>query len=149
MGLVFLASGILKLTDPVAFYTNLQAYSLGGPDWFYRVVAVVLPWVEVLSGALLLAAVWTETVAAVVAGLCAIFVAALGQALARGLELKCGCFGGLAPSWLETPGVALVRASLLLVATVWLLWRSSASRGTETISVESILTPGHARPHSP
>jgi hypothetical protein len=49
----------------------------------------------------------------------------LGQAVLRGLELDCGCFGAGAPAWLEQAPVALARAGLLLAATLW-WWLTSA-----------------------
>jgi uncharacterized membrane protein YphA (DoxX/SURF4 family) len=121
LGAIFIGAGALKLVDPAGFHADLLAYGIGAPDWFFRFVAVVLPWVEAISGGLLLAELWTETVGVLVAGMCLIFVLALGQAVLRGLELKCGCFGELAAGWFERPLVALVRACVLLVASVWLL----------------------------
>jgi hypothetical protein len=39
----------------------------------------------------------------------------LGEAVARGLDLDCGCFGKVGAGWFERPMVALVRAVILLV----------------------------------
>jgi hypothetical protein len=83
-------------------------------------VAVALPWLEILSGLALIANVWAETVRPLVSALCLIFVALLAQALIRGLSVTCGCFGFAAAGWFERPDVALVRAVLLLAASVYL-----------------------------
>jgi hypothetical protein len=53
----------------------------------------------------------------------------LGQAVLRGLDLQCGCFGGLTAHWLEQPPVAFVRACLLLAASVWLVILSDRRKG--------------------
>lgn len=44
----------------------------------------------------------------------------LGQAILRGLELNCGCFGSMTPAWFDQPAVALVRAAAVLRAPAWL-----------------------------
>jgi len=123
LGAVFIGAGALKLVHPVAFYADLLAYGIDAPDWFFRVVAVILPWIEILGGGLLIADWWTESVSFLVAGMCLVFVLALGQAVLRGLDLKCGCFGEIAAGWFEQPLVALVRAGVLLAASIWLLLR--------------------------
>jgi hypothetical protein len=103
------------------FYTNLLSYQVGAPDWFFRIVAVMFPWIEIISGGLLLAGLWVETIGILVTAQCLVFVLMLGQAVLRGLDLQCGCFGGLTAPWLELPSVAFVRACLLLAAAVWLV----------------------------
>jgi uncharacterized membrane protein YphA (DoxX/SURF4 family) len=127
LGAVFLAAGALKVGHPVAFHADLLAYGLGAPDSLLRFLAVALPWIEVVSGALLLAGLWPETVGVVVAALCLVFVIALAQAVGRGLELSCGCFGAWTPGWFDRPAVALVRSAGLLVASVWLVLRPPGS----------------------
>lgn len=129
LGAIFVGAGAFKLVHPVAFYADLLAYGIGAPDWFFRSVAVVLPWLEILVGGLLLADWWPESVGFLVAGMCLVFVLALGQAILRGLELKCGCFGDIAAGWFEQPLVALVRAVMFLAASLWLLLHPPAATG--------------------
>ena len=121
LGAIFIGAGALKIAHPTDFYASLLAYEVGAPDWFFRSVAVVFPWLEIFGGGLLLVDVWAETAGVLVAGMCLVFVLMLGQAVLRGLDLQCGCFGGLTPGWFERPLVALVRAGLLLAASAWLL----------------------------
>jgi len=45
----------------------------------------------------------------------------LVQAVLRGLDLNCGCFGAAGRGWFERPDVALVRASLLFAASLYLM----------------------------
>ena len=120
LGLVFLAAGVLKLVHPGDFLAELVAYRLPLPEILFRLVAVCLPWLEILCGGFLLLDHWPESVRPVVTVLCLVFVIMLGQAVVRGLDLSCGCFGGFGPAWLERPDVGLVRALLLLAASAWL-----------------------------
>ena len=119
LGAVFLVAGGMKLAHPVAFFSDLLGFGVPFPEMFLRVVAVNLPWLEVLVGLGLLLNFWPETVRPVVSVLCLVFVLMLGQAVLRGLDLNCGCFGAAGAGWFERPDVALVRAGLLLAASLY------------------------------
>lgn len=121
VGAVFVAAGLLKLARPTEFHADLLAYDVSLPDVAWRFVAVVFPWVEVIGGALFAAGVWPETAGVLVVAMTVVFVGLLGQAVARGLDLRCGCFGSEGAGWSRHPVMALIRAVLLLVAAVWLL----------------------------
>src|SRR5690606_18053266 len=55
--------------------------------------ARALPWIELGAAALLFVGANVAAAAAVVAGLCALFVAATTVALMRRVDLDCSCFG--------------------------------------------------------
>jgi uncharacterized membrane protein YphA (DoxX/SURF4 family) len=57
-------------------------------------VSVVLPFVEVAIGALLILGSLTRFMAALGGFTMVIFIIAIAQAWARGLNIDCGCFGG-------------------------------------------------------
>ena len=119
LGAVFLVAGGMKLAHPAAFFSDLLGFGVPFPEMFLRVVAVNLPWLEVLVGLGLLLNFWPETVRPVVSVLCLVFVLMLGQAVLRGLDLNCGCFGAVGAGWFERPDVALIRAGLLLAASLY------------------------------
>lgn len=56
-------------------------------------MAKVLPWVEVLVGAMLVIGVGVRWAALCVTGLLVMFMIALTHAALGGLEINCGCFG--------------------------------------------------------
>jgi hypothetical protein len=120
LGMVFVWAGGLKIMHPAGFFVDLLGYQISFPVFFLRLVAVCMPWLEVFCGIALLLDLWQETVRPVVSVLCLIFVFMLGQAVVRGLNLNCGCFGDIGPMWLKRPEVALVRASLLLLSSIWI-----------------------------
>jgi len=92
LGALMLWAAVSKLANPTKFLSSIYAYETPVPQSLLQVVVVVLPWLELLSGLLLIANVWSETALAVVTGLLVIFVLATGQAWARGLDISCGCF---------------------------------------------------------
>lgn len=121
LGAVFVAAGATKIVHPAEFFGDLLSYRVPLPEIFLRVVAVWLPWLEVAAGLGLLLDLWAETMRPVVAALCLVFVVMLTQAVVRGLDLNCGCFGAGAAGWFERPDVALVRALILLAASLYLV----------------------------
>ncbi len=133
VGAVFLPAGALKLADPASFYSDLLAYEVTLPDFMFRVIAVAFPWLEVLCGGALLANRWIETVGFLVVAIGLIFVGMLGQAVWRGLNLNCGCFGVTSAGWFNHPITALGRAALLLGGSVWWLLRITAAQSAKIV----------------
>jgi len=91
LGLVFLLYGIDKIPHPDNFARAIANYRLL-PGEFVNLLAVVLPWIEVVCGLLLLSGQWVRSAAFVSAFLLAVFVIAVSIALVRGLDIHCGCF---------------------------------------------------------
>ncbi|HZJ16563.1 MAG TPA: MauE/DoxX family redox-associated membrane protein [Chthoniobacteraceae bacterium] len=89
---VFIYAGVVKILDAQRFALDVQHYDL--TPWTVSVlVAVYLPWLEVIAGIALI--VRRQQLGALVAlgGMTAIFLGALLSAWARGLDISCGCFG--------------------------------------------------------
>jgi putative oxidoreductase len=98
---VFIVAGALKLRDPLTFTNDIANYQL----WpaLAPLLAAVLPAVEVVVGLalLVLGARWRRAAALCAAAMMVVFTAAAGTAVARGLDVACGCFGsaGGAVGW--------------------------------------------------
>jgi putative oxidoreductase len=92
LGGVFIAAGVLKIWEPAAFAADIGNYRLL-PHEAVNLLAITLPWIEVAAGLLLVCGIWRRTSALVITVLMIVFLAAIGQALARGLDIRCGCFG--------------------------------------------------------
>ena len=118
LGGILVAAGVMKIGGAAAFFSDLLGYRLPLPEIFLRWVAIGLPWMEVLLGLGLIFNFWPETIRPLVCALWLIFAVLLGQAVARGLDLNCGCFGTGGHGWFERPDVALVRALIFLAAAL-------------------------------
>jgi putative oxidoreductase len=94
LGGVFLLAGLTKLGVPQAFVASIQSYEMPLPDALVQAMAVGLPIIEVVVGAWLLLGLFTRVAAAVCGGLMVVFLIAMFQAMARGLDPDCGCFSG-------------------------------------------------------
>lgn len=91
LGALFLIAAWPKLVDPPAFAKAIHAYALV-PAWALHPMALTLPWLEALSGALLCLGLWVRTATAWIAALLLVFITALGLNLAKGHAVDCGCF---------------------------------------------------------
>lgn len=90
---LLLWAGVAKAFDRQAAILAIDAYDVL-PDAAVRVLATVLPWVEIVVGVLLILGLFTRFAGIATGALAVLFIAAMGQAKARGLQIDCGCFGG-------------------------------------------------------
>jgi len=117
IGLLFFVTGSLKALDPAAFAIDIQNYRL--LPWQAGVLlALYLPWLEIICGAALLFRIAYRGALSITALLLAGFVAAYGSTRPRGLDIACGCFGhGIHRGYWPV----LLGDTLLLAIVIWLL----------------------------
>ena len=118
LGVVFLYASFDKIRDPGSFSSNIQNYQIL-PYGITNLFAIFLPWVELYVGACLILGVFLNGAALLSMGMMVMFIIALGQALARGLDIECGCF---------SQEGSLVGLNTLLRDIIWLamavfVWR--------------------------
>jgi uncharacterized membrane protein YphA (DoxX/SURF4 family) len=114
LGTVFIVASLDKIQNPEAFATTIANYRLL-PYTVINGVAIALPWLEVLTGSLLVLGVWIRAKTMIAWGLLLVFSIAISQALARGLDISCGCF---------TTNLVAERMTLwtLLWDLIWISW---------------------------
>lgn len=91
LGALFVGAAWHKIASPAAFAVDVATYDIL-PLSLVNLVAITLPWIEVAAGLMLLLGWRTRPASLLVAGMMLVFIAALGIALARGLDMSCGCF---------------------------------------------------------
>ena len=96
LGGVFLLAGGSKALDPGSLAASIRSYGLNLPEWFVSLSAYSLPYLEILLGLYLLAGLFTKPSDWATNALMMLFIVALAQGAARGLEIDCGCFGAVA-----------------------------------------------------
>lgn len=115
VGGVFVYASLGKLADPAGFAMAVSHYRLV-PLPILHVFASLLPVVEMVAGASLVLGFRTRGAALVAGAMTLVFSAAIAAALARNLDISCGCFhtdGG------HAVGLSLLwRDALLLAACV-------------------------------
>ncbi len=90
VGGVFVMYAIDKIAAPADFALNIERYELL-PFGLVNLVAIVLPWIELVVGVCILLGVRLRLNAVFAAVMLVLFIGAIGSAMARGLEINCGC----------------------------------------------------------
>ena len=125
VGGVFLYACWDKILEPRKFAAIVYQYQVIGPSaraGFLpaNLLAVTLPWVELVTGLLLVTGLWRREAAAVAGGMLVMFLAAIGIATAQGVDVaNCGCFS--VGEHGRTPGWMLVLQDLALLAACGVL----------------------------
>jgi putative oxidoreductase len=94
VGGLFIWAGVLKIVDPLGFAQSIKNYRLF-PHELAFIIAIILPWVEALSGAFLITGVFRRSSALLVSLMLVGFIGFVALALLRGIDTNCGCFGNL------------------------------------------------------
>ena len=97
IGLVFVIAALAKIGDLPWFAQEVHNYRLA-PLWSENLVAMVMPWIELVAGLALVLGVRARAGGAVVFALMLVFTVAVAIAWARGLDFRCGCFGKVGAS---------------------------------------------------
>ncbi|HSA96592.1 MAG TPA: MauE/DoxX family redox-associated membrane protein [Acidobacteriota bacterium] len=94
LGGLFVYAGAVKVLAPLDFAQNIRNYDLVGQSLSF-VAAVILPWLEILAGAFLIAGIWKRGAAMTISGLLVFFIVLTVLTMIRGLDVDCGCFGAI------------------------------------------------------
>lgn len=118
-------AGVVKLGDPARFAADIANYRLVSP-LVAAMAAVYLPWLELCLAAGLLVPRLRLAARGPALGLLLVFCAALASAWARGLDIRCGCFGN------SDGGVSVARAlarnAVLAALLLWGGWTRPTRR---------------------
>jgi uncharacterized membrane protein YphA (DoxX/SURF4 family) len=124
LGAIFIYASLDKIAHPAAFATAIGHYRML-PYFLVALMAAMLPWLELLCGLALILNRWTAGAALLIAGMNMIFIIAIATAMARGLDISCGCFstGGAG----SRVGLARLTEDLFFLLTAgWLYLKVTA-----------------------
>jgi len=91
LGALFIIAAIPKIADPPSFAHMIYNYRIV-PAQLINLMALTMPWVELLAGLALIAGVWRRAALLLIAAMLLVFITAIGINLARGNAIDCGCF---------------------------------------------------------
>ncbi len=91
VGGIFIYASMYKINFPSEFAETIASYQLL-PFWAVNLTALVMPWVELVSGVLMVLGIRTKSAAAVVGGMLVLFSVVILVTLLRGIPIGCGCF---------------------------------------------------------
>jgi len=111
VGVAFVVAGGSKLAARESW--PVQARGLGAPSWTVPLV----PWVELVIGALLIVQLFRAPMAVAAAALLAVFTFLIGRKIAVGEHPPCACFGAWSAKPIG-PGHVARNAVLMALAIV-------------------------------
>lgn len=92
IGFVFIFAGIEKIAEPLTFSDSIANYKML-PIAVVNFFAIAIPWIEVVSGILLIFDKFVKENAFIFNLLITFFTLMVLLAVIRGLDIDCGCFG--------------------------------------------------------
>ena len=113
LGALFIWAAVTKLPDMAAFAQDVANYRVV-PAVLVPFTAAAVVGIELLAGIALVSGWMARPAAIVVAALLALFTVFIAQALLRGIDLRCGCFGGDEPAswWTVARDLAMLAAAI-------------------------------------
>ncbi len=116
----FIFFGISKIAEPASFANEIGNYNLM-PEFVIQLMALVLPWLEIVVGYLILFGIKLRENAILATLLLVSFTLAVAIAFASGLDISCGCSssgGGQKVGWLKIfENTGLIILTLILSFT--------------------------------
>jgi uncharacterized membrane protein YphA (DoxX/SURF4 family) len=123
LGLIFIFAAIEKIAIPENFSVSIANYKLF-PSEFINIPAIIIPWIELISGILLLLGISVKENSAIITCLLCVFTIVITISLFRGLNIDCGCFG---TTYGEQIGLLKVCENILLIIVGLILVRWSSN----------------------
>ena len=126
LGFTFIAASLDKIVDPYSFSDSIRGYEIT-PYWINNLVAIFLPWLELICGLLLFLSFFKifnkfglfDISNNLIIIMLIWFIFMLTIAWLRGLDIDCGC--GLAEK--TTPFDRLIEDIALLIASFVIKFR--------------------------
>ena len=115
VGLVLLVAALGKIGDPLPLATQVGHFH-AVPDSSRNLIALTLPWIELVAGLALVLNVRARSGAWLALALMITFTLAVAQAMVRHLNIECGCFGTADATRV---GMKKLLENLALTMTAW------------------------------
>ncbi|HNW59889.1 MAG TPA: MauE/DoxX family redox-associated membrane protein [bacterium] len=125
LAVVFIYASLDKIAHPAAFAAAIGHYQLL-PGFLAALLAAILPWLELGCGLALLLNRGMAGATLLAAGMNLVFILAITTALARGLDISCGCFS-TSDAGSRVGVTRLLEDLVLLLAAGWLYLRAIAA----------------------
>ncbi len=123
VGGIFIYASLYKIIDPGTFAKSIWYYHLA-PGSLINLMALILPWVELLCGIGLIVGVFYEGSVVLVNVMTMMFIFVLSTTIVRGIDIDCGCFKA-AKAATESAWKTLVFDLVLLLFVLQLLFSRS------------------------
>jgi len=120
IGIMFVYASIHKIAEPAEFAKVIYGYGLF-PHFIINLTAIVLPFLELITGLALVLGIYPRSAATVIGVLLLMFICAISVNLIRGYEFDCGCFSFGHEGSTSSSVQLLIRDILFLICCVYLV----------------------------
>jgi putative oxidoreductase len=114
LGLIFIYASFHKIIAPDEFAKLVYGYGLF-PNELINLIAIILPFIELLTGLLLISGKLIRSATIMIIVLLILFIVLISINLVRGYEFDCGCFAANDFFSSKTPWKTLTRDVVLLL----------------------------------
>ncbi|MFH0953394.1 MAG: MauE/DoxX family redox-associated membrane protein [Verrucomicrobiota bacterium] len=132
---VFILAAVPKILAPHDFALAVLRYQMI-PYPLVNLMAIFLPWVELVAGAAILVSRFSRGAVLILAALLAVFAVAISVNLLRGVDMACGCFT-VDPD-AERIGWWNVVRNLALIGAAFLAWRRTDGKSCLRSPLEAV-----------
>lgn len=94
LGGIFIYASMYKISYTAEFAENIASYQIV-PYWGVNLLAILMPWAELICGTLLLFGVRSKAAVLMIGGMLVVFITAIFLSLVRNIPIGCGCFHSL------------------------------------------------------
>ncbi len=121
IGAVFIYASVHKIIHPEIFATDIATYDIL-PLSLINLMAIILPYIEIVSGILIIIGPFQKEAALMISGMMVIFLIALIIALYKGINISCGCFASQSVEEDPISYKTVVRDSIWLLISLYVLF---------------------------
>ena len=132
LGDVFLAACFHKIAHPDLFAVDVATYGILSLA-LVNPMALVLPWIELIAGAMFVVGLRVRAAALLIAGMMVVFIAAIAIALAKGLDMSCGCFASAGAAEDPISWLSLARDGAWLALALYVLFLDRTPIGVDRL----------------
>lgn len=118
-GGTFVWAGVVKAWNPMVFLDDIRSFEML-PDPYAGMLAMFLPWLEIFAGVAVISGVLRRGGLMLLNASLITFLAAILISWYRGVDIRCGCFGGGSDGATSNYVELIVRDVLLLALGLFL-----------------------------
>lgn len=116
IGGILIYASFNKIVDPGGFAKAIANYHLI-PFGLENIMAIILPWLELIIGLCLIIGVFIDGAAVLVIIMMVVFISAITYAILNGYNIECGC--GLKPG--ELIGIQKIIEDITYLILAWMI----------------------------
>jgi len=125
-GGVFVYAGGIKAWNPLVFLDDIRSFELL-PDPYAALLALALPWLEIFAGLAVATGCMRKGGLLLLNASLLVFLAAIGSAWWRGLDIRCGCFGGSGDATGNYVELIVRDVVLLVLGFALMFWKTGTA----------------------